>query len=108
MQDWSVDVAIDDGHLLHAAVGSFAPNAFGLHDVLGNVFEWCQDRWVAYTLPPRPGDGLRTGRGSRLRLHRGGSFYLPASAARSAYRNANDASYRAGHVGCRPARSVTE
>jgi len=52
----------DDGFAGIAPIGSYRPNAFGLHDTLGNVSEWCLDAFVMRgysTLMARSGDGLR-------------------------------------------------
>lgn len=39
MQRWQYEEWLDDGYIVHAPVCSFLPNAFGLHDVIGNVNE---------------------------------------------------------------------
>ena len=73
---WTV-VDCDDGHYRTAPVGSFRPNRFGLHDVLGNVWEWVEDCWHdSYAGAPRDGHawlGDDGGDCSR-RVLRGGSW----------------------------------
>jgi formylglycine-generating enzyme required for sulfatase activity len=73
-----------DGHIETAPVGSFRPNAFGLHDVHGNVWEWVQDCWNDnYDGAPSDGSARTTGNCGH-RVVRGGSWghfprYLRAS-----------------------------
>jgi formylglycine-generating enzyme required for sulfatase activity len=68
-------------------VGSFSPNAWGLYDMHGNVFEWCEDRYHD-SYEGAPGDGSPWTRGgvSEWRVLRGGSWYDDAKALRSASR----------------------
>jgi formylglycine-generating enzyme required for sulfatase activity len=94
----------DDGYTVHAPVGSFSANRFGLHDVLGNVWEWCRDWYGSYEVNARAGDGLRRPSASRSRVARGGSFGAGASAARSAYRFISTPEVRYNDFGVRPAR----
>lgn len=68
-----------------AEVGSFACNAFGLHDVHGNLNEWCRDDYADYATPAAPGTGEREGP-TRERVARGGGYGGGAAAARSARR----------------------
>ncbi|MCK6449832.1 MAG: formylglycine-generating enzyme family protein [Alphaproteobacteria bacterium] len=70
-----------------APVGSFAPNAFGLHDMLGNVWEWVQDcLGFGYAGAPADGSALESGDCSR-RVLRGGAWDSPIEQVRAAYRN---------------------
>jgi formylglycine-generating enzyme required for sulfatase activity len=72
------------------AVGSFPPNAFGLYDMHGNVWEWCQDVWHDnYNGAPTDGSAWESGGDSKKRLLRGGSWSRPAEDCRSAGRNSD-------------------
>jgi formylglycine-generating enzyme required for sulfatase activity/uncharacterized caspase-like protein len=68
-------------------VGSFPANAFGLCDMHGNVWEWCQDNWHDnYQGAPDDGSAWLTGGDNTHRLLRGGSWISPLSKCRCAYR----------------------
>jgi formylglycine-generating enzyme required for sulfatase activity len=88
------------------AVGSFAPNAFGLHDMEGNVSEWVQDSWQEnYAGAPTDGSAWPGGDTS-LRVLRGGSWYSFPTDLRSASRRADQPDHRSPEIGFRVARSL--
>ena len=67
-------------------VGSFPPNAFGLHDMHGNVLEWCQDRWHD-NYQGAPDDGAIWNAGDAAsRVLRGGSWDNAPQLCRAASR----------------------
>lgn len=84
-----------------APAGSFPANAFGLHDMHGNVWEWCQDCWNGnYTGAPLNGSAWITGDCSS-RVVRGGSWGNVPAALRSATRSSIISSNRYGSIGFR-------
>lgn len=87
-----------------AEVGSHAPNAFGLHDLHGNAWEWVQDCYNA-TYAGAPGDGKAWIEGEcGLRIQRGGAWDYYATYLRSAYRGREAPDYRYPNYGFRVAR----
>ncbi|MCB9876842.1 MAG: SUMF1/EgtB/PvdO family nonheme iron enzyme [Planctomycetes bacterium] len=100
--DW-----LDDGWLVHAPVGSFAPNAWGFHDMGGNVKEWCDDSWEDYgATAPRDGDGRRRGKFEEYRIVRGGSFSSYLDDVRAAARGGVPKNTNGPEAGLRPARPL--
>ena len=91
-------------------VGSFAPNAFGLHDVHGNVEEWVQDCNIDYDSEgARVDGGAVEPEGCQYRVLRGGSWAHHARQIRSAYRASRHLihhSTRLSNIGFRVARDV--
>ena len=88
-----------------APVGQFKPNAFGLYDMQGNVWEWVQDCWNDEYGPGLPRDGKPALTGDCAgRVLRGGSWEDGAADVRAAARVASAATDRSWSDGIRVAR----
>ena len=85
-------------------VGEKSPNAFGLHDMHGNVWEWCTDYWHS-SYKNTPSDGRawmeKNNRSKYRKLLRGGSWYGNARKCRSSYRRYYDARVQHYYFGFR-------
>jgi len=103
---WMYETWLNDGYVWHAPVGRFRPNAFGMHNLCGNVTEWCQDSMAgSYQGAPSDGSAFEAD-GNPLRVMRGGCWAFDARYARSAARNSDAPDFRSYLVGVRPACSL--
>ncbi len=75
-------------------IGEKRPNAWGFHDMIGNIWEWCEDIWRDdYVDAPCNGSAVKdTTRRSRFRCLRGGAWDMDAFRCRSSYRSFDDQS----------------
>ena len=97
-------------------VHSFEPNPWGLYQVHGNVYEWCEDRWHE-SYKEKPDDlmgtgsawiiGAEDGDNNIFRVFRGSSWVADPQLLRCAHRDMNSADFRSGAVGFRVARTFT-
>ncbi len=84
-------------------IGGKLPNGWGLHDIAGNVFEWCHDWWTSGVAAETDPAGPDTG---TSRVLRGGAFGTAADYLRSARRYGFEPHLRQLNFGVRPVRSI--
>jgi formylglycine-generating enzyme required for sulfatase activity len=90
-------------------VGSYPPNAFGLHDLHGNVCEWIEDTWHSdYLGAPEDGSAWLDSGDSACRVIRGGAWdYLPRL-LRSAWRDSLRQTQSRDNIGFRVALTLSD
>lgn len=95
-----------DGYWGPAPAGSFRPNAWGLHDIGGNLGEWVADCWHA-SYRRAPADGAAWyNPGCRQRVVRGGSWANSPEQTRAAWRLSQDSDMTSARIGFRLARGI--
>jgi formylglycine-generating enzyme required for sulfatase activity len=113
---WTTVPGYDDGYAQTAPVAAFAPNGFGLHDMEGNVAEWCSDWHDARSYASFPQSAGPTGTPAavdpkgpatgELRVIRGGSWVDESSFLRTSRRYFDPPAAHKGFIGFRCVRDV--
>jgi formylglycine-generating enzyme required for sulfatase activity/serine/threonine protein kinase len=102
IDDWPI---LDDGHAVHAPVGTYRANPFGFSELHGNVWEWCRDTFDrrAYSAPTSPIDGEHLVEPGLYLVVRGGSYYTTVTSTRCAARGFRGPRVEDAEIGVRPA-----
>jgi formylglycine-generating enzyme required for sulfatase activity len=88
-----------DGYVYTSPVTAFQPNAWGLHDMIGNALQWCGDWFAEY--PSGPVENPQGPPDGRERVLRGGSFIYGPRHCRCAFRGRNLPDFQNFYVGFR-------
>ena len=113
LRQWLIDIDKEKGDkfLTTAPVGSFPSNPWGVNDMHGNVWEWCEDYYNQFTYKNNNKktvvDPLNTEKENdiaKLRIVRGGSWFNGPMVVRSAARGFYDAPESAAYIGFRVVR----
>jgi len=99
--NWKHTIQAKDGFATTAPVGSFAENPWGLYDMHGNVWEWCQDYYGDYESAGVTDPVGTTEKDGSFRVFRGGSWINFAWFCRSAFRSRFSPDYRFNSLGFR-------
>jgi formylglycine-generating enzyme required for sulfatase activity len=100
-------MACSDGYAFTAPVGSFAANTFGLHDLIGNVWEWTADCFANDYKSAGSDSAPRNEAGCTARTLRGGDWFSTASSLRPAVRAKASADAHNDDIGFRVVRILT-
>ena len=96
----------NDGYAFTSPVASFPPNAFGLHDMVGNAWEWVSDHYEESYYKTSPATDPLGPDAGHLKVRRGGSWHTWPIYARCSYRNINAPDSRYTLLGMRLLREV--
>jgi formylglycine-generating enzyme required for sulfatase activity len=97
------DKTVDDGFARTAPVGSYPNGAspYGVMDMAGNVWEWCNDWYADDSYKTSPADNPKGPDSGSCRVLRGGSWSVEAGCLRCAFRFGDGPSFRGGRIGFR-------